>query len=61
MKDINLRNELTFLKFKTMNNGIYLDEELLNSHQKLIFVLVYAGYPEKHMEAPSYRFGYSFS
>ena len=35
-----------------MNNGIYLDNELLNSHPT-DFCIGVSGYPEKHMEAPS--------
>ncbi|MCK5776387.1 MAG: methylenetetrahydrofolate reductase [NAD(P)H] [Bacteroidales bacterium] len=37
---------------KNMNNGIYLDENLANSHPSN-FCIGVAGYPEKHSEAPN--------
>ena len=39
-------------QISNLNKGIYLDEELLNSHPTN-FCIGVSGYPEKHMEAPS--------
>ena len=39
-------------QIKNMNNGIYLDEELVNATVSN-FCIGSAGYPEKHMDAPN--------
>lgn len=42
-----------------LNKGIYLDEELQNSHAT-DFCIGVSGYPEKHMEAPSMESDFHF-
>ncbi|TXI35291.1 MAG: methylenetetrahydrofolate reductase [NAD(P)H] [Niabella sp.] len=42
-----------------LNNGIYLEEELINS-QKTAFCIGIAGYPEKHFEAPNMQTDLSY-
>ena len=38
-----------------LNNGIYLDEDIING-SKSNFCIGVSGYPEKHFEAPSMEF-----
>lgn len=44
-------NELV-AQISNMNNGVYLEDELMNTHPT-DFCIGVSGYPEKHMEAPS--------
>lgn len=44
-------NELV-AQISNMNNGFYLEDELMNTHPT-DFCIGVSGYPEKHMEAPS--------